>query len=145
MCPEYVVGLTDGEGCFYVNVSQSSAYKSGYLVQMHFHLKLQARDENLLWKIRETLQCGNVYFQKEKRKNHTQCYRYTVSGLTDIFEKIIPFFEEYPLQTASKSYSFKQFCKIARLVRARKHLTRAGVQEIVRIKKTMNQKTPGLA
>jgi len=27
---DYIVGLTDGEGCFYVNTWESSAYKSGW-------------------------------------------------------------------------------------------------------------------
>ena len=128
-----------------MNVSKSSAYKSGYQVQLHFHLKLQAKDEKLLWRIRATLQCGNVYFQKEKRKNHSQCYRYTVSSLNDIFEKVIPFFKRYSLQTASKSHSFKQFCLIARLVKDKKHFKTEYISNIMKIKSTMNQWTSGLA
>jgi len=27
---DYVVGITDGEGCFYVNLSKSDAYKTGW-------------------------------------------------------------------------------------------------------------------
>ncbi len=142
---EYVVGITDGEGCFYVNVSESSAYRSGHLIQLHFHLKLQARDEELLWKIRNTLECGNVYFQKEQRKNHTQCYRYTANSQKDIFERIIPFFKQHPLQTASKSASFKTFCEIADLVQQGKHLSADGVEKIRALKQKMNQKTVGLA
>ncbi len=142
---DYIVGITDGEGCFYVNVSESSAYRSGFLIQLHFHLKLQARDEKLLWKIRDTLGCGNVYFQKELRKNHTQCYRYTVNSQKDIFEKLIPFFEKNPLQTASKQASFKKFREIACLVKQKKHLTKKGVQMIRILKEGMNQKTFGLA
>ncbi|MBU1246651.1 LAGLIDADG family homing endonuclease [Patescibacteria group bacterium] len=69
---DYVVGITDGEGCFFVNLSESNAYNSGTRVQLHFHIKLQAVDQDLLWKICNTLNCGNVYFQKEKRLNHAQ-------------------------------------------------------------------------
>jgi len=143
--PDYVVGLTDGEGCFYVNMSKSSAYQAGWRVQLHFHLKLQARDESLLWKIRDTLGCGNVYFQHETRRNHSQCYRYTVGAWQDIEEKIIPFFNIYPLQTASKRKSFDAFCQIADLVKKKRHLTRKGIERIRALKKTMNQRTSGLA
>ena len=94
---EYVVGLTDGEGCFYVNVGQSSRYRSGFRVQLHFHLKMQEKDKDLLEKVKNTIGCGAVYFQKEQRANHCQCYRYTVSSQSDIFNTIIPFFEQYPL------------------------------------------------
>ena len=142
---EYVVGLTDGEGCFYVNMGESPAYRSGTRVQMHFHLKLQERDKELLEKVRNTLDCGAVYFQKEQRTNHTQCYRYTVSARAEIFGKIIPFFQQYPLQSASKQKSFKLFCQIAVLLQQQAHLTKEGIERIRALKSQMNKKTFGLA
>lgn len=142
---DYVVGLTDGEGCFYVNVSNSSAYRQGARVQLHFHLKLQETDRELLQKVCNTLDCGGVYFQKEQRKNHTQCYRYTVGAWRDIDEKIIPFFKKYQLQTASKQQSFDIFCQIADLVRNKKHLMPGGIESIRLLKARMNQRTVGLA
>jgi hypothetical protein len=142
---DYIVGITDGEGCFYVNLSQSQAYKSGWRVQMHFHLKLQEADEELLWKIRNTLNCGNVYFQKEQRKNHTQCYRYTVGAWRDIESTIIPFFTKHHLQTVSKRKSFDIFCEIANLVTQEKHLTMEGIEEIRLLKQKMNKRTIGFA
>ncbi|MDO8463713.1 MAG: LAGLIDADG family homing endonuclease [Gallionella sp.] len=142
---EYVVGLTDGEGCFYVNVGKSSRYRSGYRIQLHFHLKMQERDRALLEKVRNTIGCGEVYFQKELRANHCQCYRYTVSAERDIQEIVIPFFKRYPLQSASKSASFEVFCKIATLVKEGKHLTAEGIEKIRELKSHMNQKTVGLA
>ena len=90
---EYVVGLTDGEGCFYVNVGESPRYRSGVRIQMHFHIKMQEKDKKLLEKIKNTIGCGAVYFQKEQRANHAQCYRYTVSAQSDILNVIIPFFK----------------------------------------------------
>jgi len=141
----YVVGITDGEGCFYVNLNKSSAYRSGWRVQMHFHLKLQATDKDLLEKIRNTLNCGNVYFQSEKRLNHTQCYRYSVSAWKDIESKVIPFFQKHQLQTASKGKSFAIFCQIANLVKQGKHLEEDGIEMIRILKADMNKRTIGLA
>src|SRR3989338_3815536 len=137
---EYVVGLTDGEGCFYVNVWKSTLYRMGVGVQMHFHLKMQESDKNLLEKVRNTLDCGAVYFQKEQRANHCQCYRYTVNSQMDILNKIIPFFKQYPLQSASKKFNFRIFCQIARLLKAKAHLTANGVEQIRKLKSQMNQK-----
>ena len=142
---DYIVGLTDGEGCFYVNVSKTNAYKAGFRVQLHFHLKLQEIDQDLLWKICNSLQCGNVYFQKEKRKNHSQCYRFTVSSKKDIFSKIIPFFKENPLQTKSKKASFDIFCQIADLVENDVHLTVKGIDKIRSLKSKMNRRNVGFA
>lgn len=142
---EYVVGLTDGEGCFYVNAWKSSSYKAGYGIQMHFHLKMQEKDKPLLEKIKNTLDCGAVYFQKEQRINHCQCYRYTVNSQKDIFEKVIPFFQKYPLQSVSKAKSFSVFCQVANLVKSGEHLKESGVESIRALKLQMNQKTIGLA
>src|SRR3989344_7904737 len=104
---DYVVGLTDGEGCFFVNTWKSPSYKTGYSIQLHFHIKMQEKDRPLLEKVKNTLGCGEVYFQKEKRANHCQCYRYTVSSNQEIVNKIVPFFRKYPLQGVSKLESFE--------------------------------------
>ena len=142
---DYVVGLTDGEGCFYVNMGASNRYRAGYRVQLHFHLKMQERDKELLEKVRNTIGCGAVYFQKEQRANHCQCYRYTVGAERDIQDIVIPFFRRHPLQSASKSASFEIFCQIADLLKSGKHLTAEGIEEIRALKVRMNQKTAGLA
>ena len=142
---EYVVGLTDGEGCFYVNINQSSLYRSGFRVQMHFHLKMQEKDKDLLEKVKNTIGCGAVYFQKEQRVNHCQCYRYTVSSQEDILNKIIPFFRQYPLQSYSKNVNFKIFCRVADLVKDKAHFTEKGITKIRKLKSQMNRKTIGLA
>lgn len=142
---DYVVGLVDGEGCFHVNMGTFSTYRSGVRVQMHFHVKMQEQDRPLLEKIKNTLNCGKVYFQKEKRKNHCQCYRYTVFSQKDIISIIIPFFKKNPLRSTSKHKSFKAFCEIGRLVEKREHLTDKGIAKIRSLKTKMNQKTVGLA
>src|SRR3989344_565352 len=106
---DYIVGLTDGEGCFYVNVSKMATYTAGWRIQLHFHIKLQEMDMPLLEAVQNALNCGGVYFQNETRSNHTSCYRYTVSSQRDIFKKIIPFFEQHTLKTNSKRKSFELF------------------------------------
>ena|SRR3989338_2365086 len=142
---DYVAGLTDGEGCFFVNIWKTPAYRARAQVQMHFHIKMQERDRELLERVRNTLQCGEVYYQKEVRTNHCQCYRYTVSSRKDILSKIIPFFKQYPLRSASKRANFKFFCQIARLLERDVHKTAEGVEIVRSLKKQMNQKTIGLA
>ena len=142
---DYIVGLTDGEGCFYVNKSNLKTYTTGVRIQLHFHLKLCECDKEILEKIRDTLECGGVYFQKDQRQNHSQCYRYTVSAQSDILNIIIPFFKQHPLQSYSKNYSFRVFCKIAQLVKSKAHFSKAGISKIRILKSKMNQKTLGLA
>ncbi len=142
---DYIVGLTDGEGCFYVNVSDSARYRNSTRVGLNFHIKLSAKDRSLLEKIKRTFRCGNVYFQKEKRKNHTQCYRYTVASHRDIIGVIVPFFSKHSLQSDSKKENFELFRKVSEKVKEKKHLTKQGIEEIRKIKRKMNQRTSGLA
>jgi hypothetical protein len=142
---DYIVGLTDGEGCFYVNISDSRNYRSGAKVELNFHIKLSAEDRSLLDKVKRSLNCGNVYYQKEKRKNHAQCYRYTVASHRDIINVIVPFFNKHSLQSNSKRKNFKLFCKISQKVERKKHLTKQGIREIRKLKGKMNQRTSGLA
>jgi hypothetical protein len=140
---DYIVGLTDGEGCFYVLLNKSPKYCTGYGVHLHFHIKMQQIDRELLVKVRNTLRCGEVYFQNEKRLNHVHCYRYTVAAHRDIIEKIIPFFEKHPLQTVSKKKNFELFSQIARIVGRGEHLKKKGIDRIVKLKAKMNQRVVG--
>ena len=51
----------------------------------------------------------------------------------DISSKIIPLFQEYPLQGV-KANDFADFCKVAELMRSEAHLTKDGLEEIKQIK-----------
>ena len=136
---DYVVGLTDGEGCFYVCIRPPYNKNGGAMVQLTFHIKMKAEDKPLLGKIKNILNCGNVYFQHETRPNHTQCYRYTVNSHRDVLGKIIPFFKKHPLKSA-KSKDFKIFCKIAELVHQGQHHTNKGIERIRQLKSQMNRR-----
>lgn len=137
--PDYIVGLTDGEGCFYSYIRPPYNKEGGARVQLAFHIKMRAKEKKLLLKVKNSLECGNVYFQAEKRINHVQCYRYTASSHKDILTKIIPFFRKYHLQSA-KIEDFQIFCKIAKIVKRKGHLNQEGIKEIRRLKSQMNRR-----
>ena len=139
--PDYIVGLTDGEGCFYVLVRPPYNRNGGAMVQLNFFIKVRQEDKVMLEKVKNALDCGAVYFQHETRANHTQCYRYSVSSHRDIFGNIIPFFQKHPLQSNSKRKSFELFCQIANLVRQGVHHTKKGIDEIKNLKMEMNRRT----
>lgn len=134
----YIVGLTDGEGCFYVLIKSVHNKAGGALIQLNLHLKLQAEDKILLDEVKKFMQCGNVCYQNEKRLNHSICYRYTVNSHRDIIGKIIPFFQTNVLKAPSKLRNFILFCEIATLVQQKRHLEASGLKEIRRLKSQMN-------
>lgn len=135
---DYIVGLTDGEGCFYVNVGTDKRFPQARpQVETHFYIKLTEEEYPLLEKVRKFLGCGFIYLQKEKRLNHAQCYRFEINSQRDIHKFLLPFFKEHPLQS-NKKRNFEIFRKISLMVKNKEHLTDKGFQKVVQLKSVMN-------
>ncbi len=131
--PHYIVGLVDGEGCFSVTFNK---HKNNRLLEVRliFEIELREDDLEILERIKETFSCGNIYYLNyERYKKWRPHYKYKVSNLTDISQKIIPFFKKYQLQ-AKKKHSFTLFCKVAELLLQKRHLTIDGIEEIKLLK-----------
>ena len=128
--PNWLAGFTNGEGCFFIVIYKSESYKLKEAVQLKFILVQHVRDEQLMRNIQKYLDCGNLL--KKRDTLHL-----TVSNFKDIVEKIIPFFKKYPIQGV-KSEDFQDFCKVAELMKSKKHLTTLGLEQIRKIKAGMN-------
>lgn len=109
----YVIGLVDGEGSFYVRLNSDTRRRNK--VELKFSLKLRHQDKKILEELKEFFDCGHIYLQKDKRPNHTDCYRFEVNNKKEIIEKIIPFFEENPPKIESRKQDFNLFKEIALL------------------------------
>lgn len=134
---DYIVGLTDGEGCFYVETrAPDGAYKSNR-VEMHFFIKLREDELPLLNKVQEFFECGGVYYQKEYRVNQRCCYRFGVTSQEDLHTKILPFFDKYPLQS-QKLKNYLLFRQIALMVKNKEHKSSEGFVRIRQLKSQMN-------
>ena len=138
---DYIVGLVDGEGSFtaYVlNPQQPTKSKRRVKVEPRFYVKLIEEDKAILYELKKYFDCGNVYFQKDSRKNHKNCYRFEVTDRKQLSEKIIPFFEENTLKFSTKKRDFKIFCQIMKMVQAGNHLNRNGLKKIFKLKQKMH-------
>lgn len=107
---EYVLGLVDGEGSFNVRVNKEKNRRAK--VELKFSLKLRHQDKEVLDKLQKFFDCGKVYIQRDKRKNHSLCYRFEVQNRQDIISKIIPFFIKNPPKIPSRKRDFELFRKI---------------------------------
>lgn len=110
----YVLGLVDGEGSFNVRINEK---KRRAKVELKFSLKLRHQDREILDELQKFFGCGKVYIQRDKRKNHSLCYRFEVQNKKEIFEKIIPFFEENPPKIQSRRRDFELFKEIVELLK----------------------------
>jgi translation initiation factor IF-1 len=136
----YIVGLTDGEGCFYVNLTERDKAKNPKAhvrAKSHFYIKLRADDLIVLEKVRERLGFGFIYFQKEKRKNHSACYRFEVNSNIEKL-KLIEFFNKYPLHSPKKKRDFKIFSKVTKMIINKEHFSSKGVSIIRQLKLSMH-------
>ena len=75
--PDYIIGLVDGEGSFTVYVRHPEKVSLTRRVQIEpkFYLKLIEKDKEILYGLQKFFGCGSVYFQKDNRPNHQNCYR----------------------------------------------------------------------
>lgn len=138
---DYIVGLIDGEGSFTVYVRNpdiKKEVKRRVKIEPRFYVKLIEKDKDILYKLKEFFRCGNVYFQRDTRKNHQNCYRFEVANRSDLENIIIPFFKKYPLRFKSKQKDFRIFCEIMEKIRKGDHLTESGLRNLYRIKQNMH-------
>lgn len=130
--PHYIVGFVDGEGCFSITLNKNGGRIPE--VRLIFEIELREDDEPILREIQATLGCGNIYRLEYARYAKWQPHvKLKVSNIVDISQKIIPFFQKYPLQ-AKKRLQFEKFCQVAELIITKQHLTLEGVEQIRFIK-----------
>lgn len=137
----YIVGLTHGEGCFYINLTERDKVKNPKAhirAKSHFYIKLRSDDLVVLGKVREYLGFGFIYFQKEKRKNHSACYRFEVNSNADKL-KLIEFFNRYPLHSPKKKRDFEIFSRVTTMIINQEHFTSEGVSIIRQLKLSMHR------
>jgi hypothetical protein len=111
--PHYIVGLVDGEGTFHVRINTHQQRLA--TIELKFAVKLRHQDRAVLDALHQSFECGNVYIQRDKRPNHTLCYRYEIQRKCEIVEKVIPFFTLYAPLTESKKRDFALFKEIVML------------------------------
>ena len=128
---DYVVALIDGEGYFSVSatIDKSKNYLSRR-VKLVFGIKLREVDGEILYRLKETLECGCIFKRPETRPRLSDCLEFQVRNFKDIKTIIIPFFSRNNLQMKTKKNAFKNFCIIADLFEKKSHLTKKGFLKV---------------
>jgi LAGLIDADG DNA endonuclease family protein len=103
---DYIAGFVDGEGCFYLTYRSEIKYSrvgqpKYYRWLPYFAIMLRSDDVEILYKIRATLACGNVYYSRNKSLTS-----FNVQNINDLYGKILPFFEKFELR-AKKRLDFE--------------------------------------
>lgn len=130
--PGWVSGFTDGEGCFSVSFNKREKLSVGVEVRPSFSIGQKAHSRESLDKLQNYFKCGAIRYSSKDG-----LYKYEVRNLNDLFEKIIPFFEKYPLETM-KQRDFENFAQICRAMKQGQHLNSTGIKEIFEKAYNMN-------
>ena len=137
--PYWLVGFTDGEGCFSISIFKNKTLKSGYQVFPEFVLTQGAKSLETLEKVRDFFGCGRIYENKRYDNHRESLYRYCVRNKIDLVEKICPFFNKYTLQTAKRN-DFELFKQGLEIIKKGEHLTESGFIRIQEIASEMNRR-----
>lgn len=131
--PYWVSGFVSGEGTFDIKLYKSNTSRIGYSVQLRFRISQHSRDAKLIDLLKK-------YFNSGVLEKHTKFSLITlvVVKFSDITDKIIPFFEMYPI-LGIKKRDYSDWCKVARLMNENVHLTRDGLDLIRKIRSSMNK------
>ena len=133
----WLVGFTDGEGTFSVEINKRTDMKTGYQVQISYIITQHGRDLDLLLKIKNNLN-NSGEIKLNRGKNGGNVYQYRVRNIETIKNLIIPIFSNFPLKTM-KNLDFQDFKLVAELIEKKEHLTPEGIEKIRKIKEGMNR------
>ena len=131
LAAQWVTGFVDGEGCFFVGINPHPEMATGYQVLPEFTVVQHERDIQLLYALKKFFGCGVV------RRNHGARMCYRVRNVKHLRERIIPFFEKYPLKS-KKRLDYYKFRQVLTLMERGEHLTPEGIEKIRTIAAAMN-------
>lgn len=127
----YLSGFIDGEGSFNVSLRKRPDHRIGWQVVLMFNVS--QRDRTILALLKRYLGCGKLYCRKDG------VHYYVVTNYHMIQERVIPFFKRFPLLSAKSKKNFSLFCRITKMVNKGEHLTKKGLQEIIRLREELNK------
>ena len=137
----WICGFVDGEGCFSVSFIRNKTTSFGWQVFPEFVVTQGEKSRSALELIQNFFGCGRIYVNRRHDNHKEMLLRYCVRSQKDLRERIIPFFQKYPLQTY-KVKDFQQFIKILFLMEKMRHKTVHGLKRIAKIIQEMNRKVP---
>jgi len=133
---KWIVGFSDGEGCFHISINKMNKMSLRWQVLPEFRIVQHEKDENVLNKIKEYFGFGEVTINRTDFHGTRKEFR--VRGLENL-NKIIDFFNKNKLNT-SKRKDFEIFSEVIDLMNKKEHLTKNGLDNIANLISNMNRK-----
>jgi LAGLIDADG endonuclease len=135
----WIVGFVDGEGTFSVAIQRNAEMSLGWQVFPEFVVTQGAKSLGALEELKSYFGCGRIYRNHRYDNHNEDIFRYCVRKISDLDEKIVPFFKMNPLKTSKKD-DFEKFVQVIELMKAKRQLTFDGLQVIAMIAQGMNSR-----
>ena len=132
----YIAGFVDGEGSFHIAFQKRDDLKFGWQAVPEFHINQNFTSRKVLEEIKKQLRCGYIKANDALGKRDKTLV-YVVRDRLDLIEKVIPFFERFPLHT-EKRKDFELFRKIIQMMKKNDHMKIEGFRKIIQIAYSMN-------
>lgn len=135
----WILGFTDGEGCFSVSFIKNKTTKTGWQIFPEFVITQGSKSLPALKVIQNYFKCGKLFINKRHDNHKEHLYRYCVRSLNELETIIIPFFKNNILKTF-KQNDFEIFSQIVSLMSKNIHRKRNGMKRIAKLVEKMNRK-----
>ncbi len=139
----WIIGFVDGEGCFSIslvrqpNRTNRKGYKIGYQLTHEFVVTQGDKSVRVLHELCNFFGVGRVCRNTRYDNHKEDLHHFVVSRREDLLKMVIPFFQQYPLQTA-KGQDFEKFSRCVQLIDQGHHKTHNGLADLLEIMQTMN-------
>src|SRR5258708_30945707 len=120
----FLAGFVEGEGSFNISLRRKADYKVRWQVVMSFNVS--QKDPTLLYLLQQELGCGII-----KVRKIDNLYSFDATNPKDIIQKVIPYFQKFPVISDSKNKNFSIFCAIAQLMEKGEHKNLIGLRNIL--------------
>lgn len=133
----YLAGFVDGEASFSVAIVTHPTQKFGWMINPCFQVYQHKNHPEILELYKFVFQGGKIY-----TKNGTPNVQvFSIDSRRNLIEKVLPFFDKYPLITKYQTY--QAFRDIVLSMEEREHWTVPGFKRLVTLAYSMNQQGKG--
>jgi hypothetical protein len=130
----YLAGFVDGEGCFSVTICKNKYTSLRWKMDPLFQVYQHKDNSRVLYIFKDVFNCGYV----SKKGGNPSCYVYCVDRISDILDRVIPFFDKYHL-VGEKYNNFLLFKQIVIGISHKEHLSKEGFIRLARTAFQMNR------
>jgi hypothetical protein len=126
----YVAGFVDGEGSFNVPIRREHDRGLPWRVSLSFNVSQIGSEVPLL--LQQVFGTGTV------RGRRDGVFYFEITKASDLEDRVFPFFDRFALR-GPKQQDLAIFRRIAQLVQSGRHLSPAGIEEILTLRAPMNR------